>query len=103
MECQVEKGEHFRHILLFAFNSGIKAEVLPHPPYSPDLAPSDFHLFRSLQNHLNGKTFKNDEELKNWLDEFFDSEPAAFFKSGMDKLPGRWEYVVNNEGAYVVD
>ncbi len=22
--------------------------VLPHPPYSPDLAPSDFHLFRSL-------------------------------------------------------
>jgi histone-lysine N-methyltransferase SETMAR len=22
--------------------------VLPHPPYSPDLAPSDFHLFGSL-------------------------------------------------------
>ena len=32
-------------------------EVMPHPPYSPDLAPSDYHLFRSFQNHLNGKIF----------------------------------------------
>jgi histone-lysine N-methyltransferase SETMAR len=23
-------------------------EILSHPPYSPDLAPSDYHLFRSL-------------------------------------------------------
>ncbi|KAG5344031.1 SETMR methyltransferase, partial [Acromyrmex charruanus] len=30
-------------------------EVLMHPPYSPDIAPSDYHLFRSLQTSLNGK------------------------------------------------
>jgi len=23
-------------------------EILPHPPYSPDIAPSDYHLFRSI-------------------------------------------------------
>ena len=26
--------------------------VLPHPPYSPDLAPSDFHLFGKLKEPL---------------------------------------------------
>ena len=33
-------------------------EVLIHPPYSPDIAPLDFHLFRSLQNSPNGKKFQ---------------------------------------------
>ncbi|CAF1214732.1 unnamed protein product [Rotaria magnacalcarata] len=33
-------------------------EVLPHPPYSPDLAPSDYHPFRSLRNHLVKKTLR---------------------------------------------
>ena len=28
----------------------MKSEVLPHPPYSPDLAPSDFHLFGPLKD-----------------------------------------------------
>ncbi|KAK6753837.1 hypothetical protein RB195_013057 [Necator americanus] len=32
-------------------------EVLLHPPYSPDLAPSDYHLFRSLQHHLEEKRY----------------------------------------------
>jgi len=36
-------------------------DVLPHPPYSPDLASSDFHLFRFLKNFLNGKTFASED------------------------------------------
>ena len=39
-------------------------DVLPHPPYSPDLAPSDYFLFQSLQNSLNGKNFNNDDDIK---------------------------------------
>ncbi|GFU80728.1 histone-lysine N-methyltransferase SETMAR [Trichonephila clavipes] len=32
-------------------------DTMPHPPYSPDLAPLDYYLFRSLQNFLDGETF----------------------------------------------
>ena len=42
-------------------------EVMPHPLYNPDVAPSDYHLFRSLQNHLKGKTFDLNEAVKNEL------------------------------------
>jgi len=46
-------------------------DVLPHPSYSPDIAPSDCHLFRSLQNSINGLNFASLELLKNYLDSFF--------------------------------
>jgi histone-lysine N-methyltransferase SETMAR len=42
----------------------IGAEVLPHPPYSPDLAPCDFFLFPRLKKIIKGKRFKFDEELQ---------------------------------------
>ena len=41
-----------------------------HPPYSPVLAPSDYYLFRSLQNSLNGKTLNDGEAVKSHLDKF---------------------------------
>ncbi|XP_026674121.1 histone-lysine N-methyltransferase SETMAR-like [Ceratina calcarata] len=45
-------------------------EVMSHPPYSSDLAPSEYHLFRSLHNFLNGKNFSNNDDLKSHLVEF---------------------------------
>jgi hypothetical protein len=45
--------------------------MLPHPPYSPDLAPSDFHLFVSLKDALRGAHFEDDnsvtEAVRKWL------------------------------------
>ncbi|XP_046354018.2 histone-lysine N-methyltransferase SETMAR-like [Haliotis rufescens] len=40
-----------------------KFEHLNHPPYSPDLAPSDYYLFRNLKSHLRGTRFANDDDL----------------------------------------
>ena len=41
----------------------LKFEVLKHPTYSPDLAPSDFHLFGPLKEHLRGQKFADDNEV----------------------------------------
>jgi histone-lysine N-methyltransferase SETMAR len=40
-------------------------EILKHHPHSPDLAPSDFHLFGKLKEHLSGKRFASDQEVEN--------------------------------------
>jgi len=39
-------------------------EQFDHPPYSPDLATSDFHLFLHLKSFLAGRRFHNDSEVK---------------------------------------
>jgi [histone H3]-lysine36 N-dimethyltransferase SETMAR len=78
-------------------------EVLPHPPYSPDLAPSDFHLFRSLSNHLQEKHFDDQNALEMDLKNFFEIKPPQFYMDGIHSLPGRWRKVVDNNGEYIVD
>ena len=75
-------------------------EVLPHPPYSPDIAPSDYHLFRSLSNAMKGHQFDNEYDLKEWLDAFFTNQSADFFKKGIHDLPKRWKSVIDNGGNY---
>ncbi|UYV65886.1 hypothetical protein LAZ67_3005811 [Cordylochernes scorpioides] len=49
----------------------LKWEIFTHSPYSPELAPSDFHLYPALKWHLGGKHFANDDEVQaeanHWL------------------------------------
>jgi transposase len=40
-------------------------QVLPHPPYSPDMSPPDFDLFPKLKKPLCGKRFRSIEEVSN--------------------------------------
>ena len=77
--------------------------TLPHPPYSPDMAPTDYHLFRSLSHFLDGRQFKDDDDLKSGLQTFFDQKSPDFYKQGIYDLPIRWQYIVDHNGTYFVD
>ena len=78
-------------------------EVMPHPPYSPDLALSDYYLFRSLQNHFNGKKFVSNKAVKNELIQFFTSKNQTFYESGIVKLTERWQKIINQSSQYIID
>ena len=64
-------------------------ELLPHPPYLPDLAPFDSHLFCSLSNDLRGKIFEKEENLKTKLAKIFDSRNLCQRHSRSTKTVGR--------------
>ncbi|GFS94235.1 histone-lysine N-methyltransferase SETMAR [Trichonephila clavipes] len=64
-------------------------EVLGHPPYSPDIAPSDYYLFRSLQNYPTGKKFKSFESVSKAVADYFNSKNENFYRAGIYMLPER--------------
>ena len=78
-------------------------QTVPHPPYSLDLAPSDYHLFRSLKHFLRGKTFINYDDLKTAVTNFFALQSLEFWTKGIEDLPNRWEKVINCDGDYITD
>jgi histone-lysine N-methyltransferase SETMAR len=57
----------------------LSCECPPHPPYSPDLAPSDFHVFGPLKEAMGSKSFRSDEEVQQAVYEWLHSQPKDFF------------------------
>ncbi|GFV61876.1 mariner Mos1 transposase [Trichonephila clavipes] len=70
------------------------------PLYSPDLAPSDYHLFQSMAHGLADQHFRSYEEVKNWIDSWIASKDKQFFQRRIRTLPERWEKVVASDGQY---
>uniref|UniRef100_A0A1Y1L879 Mos1 transposase HTH domain-containing protein n=1 Tax=Photinus pyralis TaxID=7054 RepID=A0A1Y1L879_PHOPY len=72
-----------------------------HPPYSPDLAPSDFHLFPKLKQALGGTRFRTGEELQDMVRTWLDEQAADLYEEGIIKLVPRYEKCLNRLGDYV--
>jgi histone-lysine N-methyltransferase SETMAR len=79
----------------------LRWELLPHPPYSPDLAPSDYHLFPELKKPLRGKRFSSLQEVKDAVERWTKSTPKEFFNDGLRKLVSRWKKCIALQGDYI--
>ena len=75
--------------------------TLPHPPYSPDLAPSDFFLFPKLKDYLKGNRYETDEDVKNAVLSWCRDKTADFFADGIQQVVCRWRLCIERDGDYV--
>ncbi|GFV03553.1 mariner Mos1 transposase [Trichonephila clavipes] len=73
-------------------------EHIDHPPYSPDLAPSDFHLFRYQKEFLGGKRFDTAEEVKEEVQDWLSSQAADIYDLGIQKLVERYDKCLKKHG-----
>ena len=90
---------HTAHITINTIQQ-LNWEVLVHPAYSPDLAPSDFHLFGPLKNALRGRRFASDDEVKEAVHDWLRSQPQTFFSNGIKKFTDRWAKCIE-KGDYI--
>ena len=74
---------------------------LDHPPYSPDLAPTDYHLFPGLKKQLKGHPFSSDAEVIDAAETWLDGQPSEFFLSGSQKLLHCAKKCIELRGEYV--
>lgn len=75
--------------------------IVKHPPYSPDLAPSDYHLFPHMKKHLGGTHFGDREELEEAVLSYLRGLAADFYDSGIQKLVHRMQKCIDLSGDYV--
>ena len=61
-------------------------QCLNHPPYSLNLAPSDYHLFPGLKKQLKGRHFSSDAEVIAATETWLDEQPYDFFLEWFAKV-----------------
>ena len=57
-----------------------KVGLPPHPPYSPDIAPSDLFLFRRIQNDLERVRFEDSNAVISYAQEWVRTQPKNIWE-----------------------
>lgn len=91
---------HTANVITALLNS-FKWNVLRHPAHSPDLAPSDYHLFLHLKQHLAGKRFETDENVEKEVRTWLRTQAPEFYDKGIKDLVLRLTKCIDRNGDYV--
>ncbi|UYV78968.1 PDXK [Cordylochernes scorpioides] len=82
---------HTAH-LVTSFLAKNGTEILPQPPYSPDIAPNDFFLFPKLKAVLKGRHFDTREDIIEKSLLALKSIPKEAYKNCFDNWEKRWRW-----------
>lgn len=74
--------------------------LLPHPPYSPDLAPCDFFLFPKMKKELKGRRFADIEEVQEKSLDALKGIVTHEYADAFVQWGTRLERCINANGAY---
>lgn len=80
----------------------LNIETLRHPPYSPDLSPTDYHFFKHLNHFLDKKIFSVPEDVEIAISEFIGSRNSDFYVNGILNIVSRWQKCVDVNGDYFI-
>jgi len=86
---------------IFALLDQFGWDIITHPPYSLDLAPCDYHLFPKLKEHLSGRHFCDDDEVKVAVQRFLNDMAASWYDMDIQKLPLCLQKCIDRNGDYV--
>jgi len=106
---QISRSDHRPYIKARPHASGAISEILekygwqmlPHPPYSPNMSQSAFDLFPELKKPLRGKRFRNIEEVSNEVTRVIRHIKNEGVLIIIQDLPKRWTAVIKHNGDYM--
>jgi hypothetical protein len=80
--------------------ASIPVQRAPHPPYSPDLAPSDVFLFGYLKGKMIGQEFDSPDALIVSIKATSEALPKPVLDQAFEEWIRRVEQCIDNEGSY---
>ncbi|XP_071453429.1 protein GVQW3-like [Hetaerina americana] len=75
--------------------------TLPHPPYSPDLAPPDFFLFPKIKRSLKGMRYGTLDAVKEAVTICLREVPDDAFAGAFQEWERRWNKCIDSQGSYL--